>query len=662
MKPKTTIRFLLTLVSSSLFTINHVFAETYYWDGNDGTVGFQDAAPGPAGTWSSSTPSTATGGFTTVATGATAISGNDPVTTTTADTVYIGTGGTDAATFPPPLYPFTGTITIDGTVDVGYLYQAHDTPTLLAINNGTINFADEGTFKSGNTSTMNLPTGVALTGASTSLTWKVGFSDNLSIQNIASNGAAKNIHQGPGRLVIKNTSQLGPINTPFVFDGGVLRINSGILWESFSDMNADHPITLRVNKDVGLDKRNNVAAGFTWDNDLDIGTGGLIVEGSAYDTIMNRDYLYHGRTLLMGGYLSVETAGNLGQPDADLIISGGTLKIRGTTLTSFSTIGHAVSFEDGRNVGLYIDEPNHSFTADAALNQGTGKLLVFGAGKVVVTETNTYTGNTELRGGTLIVNGDNSACTGLIDTLTTGSILGGTGTIGGDVNIKGGSGLTFDISTAPESHDKLDVLGTFTLASGSHELTITSSEETVPPGIYTLVTSVGAMTGTVPNTVILPVGWTANDPYIENNSLKIEITADGYATWMAVNAPNTGNDTDADEDGDGVANSVEYLLGGLISTNDLDKLPATAISGDDMTFTFVRDASSVDASTTAVIELSTSFDDWSTNFSVPDTDTGGVVNPGVTVVDNGDTHTVTLTIPKAPDTKKFARLKVTITL
>ena len=48
-------------------------------------------------------------------------------------------------------------------------------------------------------------------------------------------------------------------------------------------------------------------------------------------------------------------------------------------------------------------------------------------------------------------------------------------------------------------------------------------------------------------------------------------------------------------------------------------------------------------------------------YTVPDADTGPV-HPGVTVVNNGPaTDTVTLTVPKAPDTKKFARLKVAIT-
>jgi hypothetical protein len=134
-----------------------------------------------------------------------------------------------------------------------------------------------------------------------------------------------------------------------------------------------------------------------------------------------------------------------------------------------------------------------------------------------------------------------------------------------------------------------------------------------------------------------------------------------YDTWASTNAPNTGNDPSADEDNDGVSNAVEFVLGGTSATNDLDKLPTTATNATEMTFTFVRDEVSVSAGVTLSIEVSNDLVNWnagSSPYAVPDTATAG---PPVQVVDNGDTHTVTLTVAKAPDIKKFARLKVIIT-
>jgi hypothetical protein len=133
-----------------------------------------------------------------------------------------------------------------------------------------------------------------------------------------------------------------------------------------------------------------------------------------------------------------------------------------------------------------------------------------------------------------------------------------------------------------------------------------------------------------------------------------------YTTWAFTNAPATGNDPSADEDGDGVCNGVEFVLGGDKNTNDLGKLPAVATTPDgDMTFTFVRDQTSIDASTVLTIEVSTDLDDWSETYAVPDVATAV---PPVTVTDNANgTDTIKLTVTQSPDAKKYARLKVLIT-
>ena len=135
--------------------------------------------------------------------------------------------------------------------------------------------------------------------------------------------------------------------------------------------------------------------------------------------------------------------------------------------------------------------------------------------------------------------------------------------------------------------------------------------------------------------------------------------AGGYASWAATNAP-AGAPGD-DYDGDGVSNGVEYVLGGTKDTNDLAKLPKLSTTpGGDLLFTFERDQASIDGTTTAAIEAGTDLTAW-TPYAVPNGATGPV-NPGVTVVKDSPVagkDTVTLTIPRAPDAKKFARLRVT---
>jgi hypothetical protein len=78
-----------------------------------------------------------------------------------------------------------------------------------------------------------------------------------------------------------------------------------------------------------------------------------------------------------------------------------------------------------------------------------------------------------------------------------------------------------------------------------------------------------------------------------------------------------------------------------------------------LTFTFKRDRASISAMAVISIQTGTDLNTWTNHYSVPNTPTAG---PPVAVVDNGDgTDTITLTVVRAPDNNKFARLKVVIT-
>ncbi len=134
-------------------------------------------------------------------------------------------------------------------------------------------------------------------------------------------------------------------------------------------------------------------------------------------------------------------------------------------------------------------------------------------------------------------------------------------------------------------------------------------------------------------------------------------TSSRYAIWASTNASTGG--TDGDFDNDGVANAVEFVLGGDKDTNDSEKLPALTTSGTDIIFTFVRDRASIDPSVSVAIEVGTDLDNWPLVHSVG-ADTASS-SAGVTVIDNGDnTDTITLAIPREFNPRKFARLKVGI--
>lgn len=136
-------------------------------------------------------------------------------------------------------------------------------------------------------------------------------------------------------------------------------------------------------------------------------------------------------------------------------------------------------------------------------------------------------------------------------------------------------------------------------------------------------------------------------------------TGSPYATWATTNAP-TGTPAD-DYDGDGVSNAVEFVLGGTASTNDLGKLPAMATNNGNMTFTFVRKQNSIAPSMGVSIVVGTDLVNWPDSFNVG-ADTAGSTAGVVVTKDspNAGEDTIVLTLPQAPDPRKFARLKVVV--
>ena len=258
MKPKSKLRSFLAIAGSTLLTITYAYAD-YYWDSDNATAGFGTTA----GTWSSSVSSLSGNGFTTDATGATDITGNADVATTTSDSVFFGTA----------TVPYTGTTTISGTVNAGYLYQGATHPN-FAGTTPTINFAAVGTFES-SAPNRNFPAGTIITGAGTSLTWK--SLRNLTISSVTSN-AAKTILSTcpettftyPGRIKMNADANLGAANAPLEFDHGTLSMVSGFPYTSLSALNAAHPVSFVADKNAGLDNTIGVGITFTVDNPIDL--------------------------------------------------------------------------------------------------------------------------------------------------------------------------------------------------------------------------------------------------------------------------------------------------------------------------------------------------------------------------------------------------------
>jgi len=133
---------------------------------------------------------------------------------------------------------------------------------------------------------------------------------------------------------------------------------------------------------------------------------------------------------------------------------------------------------------------------------------------------------------------------------------------------------------------------------------------------------------------------------------------DPFASWVANYYATPGDPkaaANADPDGDGLKNSVEYVLGTRPDTTNPGG-PRASNVGANFVVTFQRALASKNAYTKVVIEVGTDLGTWPHSYDV-ETATEVAISAGL----DADHETVTLTLPRTPDASKFARLKVITT-
>ncbi len=388
------------------------------------------------------------------------------------------------------------------------------------------------------------------------------------------------------------------------------------------------------------------------------GSRGLIVGGSrvnlvAANTFSGDTVIRSGAKLTLGNNLALQNSAlDVGAAGGTFALAAGSNggRITGETAASSPTFGGLKGSRALLSVFTNAGGNNETNLAATAvtgftLNPGSGKSCTYsgtianfapattltktGEGTQTLSGANTYTGPTQVNQGTL-------------------ALVGGSQT--SPITVAAGASIGFTLGSPTTSTSSLNlstgtVKITGTVDNASDYLLMTATTITGTPVLHT----------PIPNYVLQKTAG--------NTQLKLVYTppVSPYNAWKAVNAPTGGPDDDFD--GDGVRNSLEFVLGGDKDTRDLAKLPAISTDGADMIFTFRRDQDSIDPSTAVVIEVGTSPATLNgATYPVPDAAVSN--NPGVTVVKNSPaagTDTVTLRLPRAPDLRKFARLKATVT-
>jgi autotransporter-associated beta strand protein len=214
-----------------------------------------------------------------------------------------------------------------------------------------------------------------------------------------------------------------------------------------------------------------------------IQNGGLTKTGSGTLTLSGSN-IYSGATMLSEGTLSVGADDNLGNANP-LVFNGGTLRITGTSLTSYaagSISSHPVTLTAGKDVGLDINAAANTFTVSEVLNQTTGGLTKAGTGTLVLDRANTYSGATTIKAGILkldgsggiansssIVVGDAGSSDTVLDVSSKsgGFTVGGSQTLGGIGTIIGSTTIA-GIHTPGNSAGVQTFTGGLTYAASSH--------------------------------------------------------------------------------------------------------------------------------------------------------------------------------------------------
>ncbi|UXN58146.1 autotransporter-associated beta strand repeat-containing protein [Phyllobacterium zundukense] len=319
-----------------------------------------------------------------------------------------------------------GTIINGGTVRISLDTNLGDAAGGLSFGGGTLN------------TVADMTTGrvVTLAGAGTFLT-NAGTTTTLTGGITGAGGLAKD---GAGALVVAGDAVHSGGTT---ITAGILQVGNGATTGTLAG-DVTNNATLAFDRSDAL-----IFAGAV------TGTGAVDQTGTG-TTILTANSSYSGGTTISAGTLQLGNGGATGSITGD-VVDDGTLAFNRSDIHTF---GGVIS--------------------------GSGAVNQIGTGTTILTQNNTYAGATNVLAGSLQIDGDQSAATGLT-SVANGGTLGGTGIIGGDVVVADGGAMNpGDLVGAPGT---LTINGGLTTSSGS-SFNYDFGQANVPGGAFNDLTEV----------------------------------------------------------------------------------------------------------------------------------------------------------------------------
>ena len=243
----------------------------------------------------------------------------------------------------------------------------------------------------------------------------------------------------------------------------------------------------------------------------------MLAKSGAGKWVLSGNNMYSGGTTIAGGTLQVGAGGASGSLGSGDVVNNGALILNRTgTLTNTATISGpgSITINPGSTLqvgaggtsgvlasGAVSDNGVLAFSRSDNITfggviSGAGSVVKSGIGTMTLTSDNTYIGTNTVNGGTLFINGSNSAVANFLNFST----LGGTGTLSGPLTLGFGSRLSPGASAGS--------IGTLTINSdltiGGGNLAIELSKSLSPSNDFVVVS--GTLTNATGSITVLNIG------------------------------------------------------------------------------------------------------------------------------------------------------------
>ncbi|WP_202921738.1 autotransporter-associated beta strand repeat-containing protein [Anatilimnocola aggregata] len=198
----------------------------------------------------------------------------------------------------------------------------------------------------------------------------------------------------------------------------------------------------------------------------------------------------------------------------DTVNINGAITVSGAVNVTTVNVNSLAAATVSTGTGLTITNTGTSSTLAGVISGSGAPLTKSGPGTVTLTNANTYSGATAVNGGTLLVDGSLAAASAVM--VTSGTTLGGTGTVNGPISVATGgilapgtspgtlnvagvtftSGSNYNVEITGNSaalYDRLNNTGTVALGAGDATLNLSGAYLPVPGDWFTIVQ--GTVTG-----------------------------------------------------------------------------------------------------------------------------------------------------------------------